>query len=338
MSADNQCTVTVNHGRLELRCRKGLTLFAALRVNRVFLPTGCGARGKCGQCRFRVLSGEGNPVTESEREMLSEEDLRAGYRLGCQFRLSDDVEIEMPESVLAARQFAAVVDSITPLTHDIRRFGFKLAPGETAPHIAGQYFNLMMKIPEAKVQAIRCFSFATPSTVVDRIDAIIRLNPKGLLTPHLFSQCRPGDETTLFAPYGDFHLLDTGAPAVWVAGGSGLSPFIGMLEDMVHAGRQDKPVHLFFGAVNPDDLYYLEHLKEISRQCPWFRFTPALSGGKTCDDCRDYGLITDVVAKHIDDASSMEGYLCGSPGMIGACIDVLLSKGMSRNNIFFDRF
>ncbi len=38
------------------------------------------------------------------------------------------------------------------------------------------------------------------------------------------------------------------------------------------------------------------------------------------------------------DATDMEGYLCGSPGMIGACVKLLTEKGMRRDCIYYDRF
>ena len=49
-------------------------------------------------------------------------------------------------------------------------------------------------------------------------------------------------------------------------------------------------------------------------------------------------LITEVVDRHVTDGSNVEAYLCGSPGMIDACIRVLLSKGVAEENIYYDKF
>lgn len=334
----NTCVVDLNRGRLKLECRAGMTVFAALRTHKIYLPTGCGAKGQCGQCHVRLLSGDVNPPTENEIRLVSELDRSAGMRLGCQMRLSGDIGIEVQESVFHARQYKAKIASITPLTHDIRRFSFSLEDGETIPHQAGQFINLMARIPGEKVQAVRCFSFATPASVVDHIDAIIRRTPNGAMTRHLFETAAEGDEVTIFAPFGEFHLRDSDKPCIWIAGGSGLSPFLGMLQDMIDKGIANRPVHLFFGAVNPSDLYYVELFRETAAKNPWFKYTPALSGNVQCPECIDYGLITDVVAKRVDSAEGCEGYLCGSPGMVGACIKVLTGKGMCREDIFFDRF
>lgn len=338
MSEIKQCVVDVNRGKMRLDCRAGMTMFAALRTHGVFLPTGCGARGICGQCKFTLLSGEANPHTDSEMQLIPEEDREAGVRLGCQTRLTSDLSISVPDHVFGAREHAVTIDAVTPLTHDIRRFGLALKPGDRIPHQAGQFVNLIAKIPEPRVQAIRCFSFATPSSVEDRIDIIVRLNPKGVMTPYLFNQAKVGDELKVIAPFGEFRLRDGDAPCVWIAGGSGLSPFLGMLQDMIDKGCDNRRVHLFFGAVKPNDLYYVELFNEMSKTHPWFTFTPALSGDERCAVCQDYGLITDVVRNRVADARGCEGYLCGSPGMIGACITVLTEKGMPREKIYYDRF
>lgn len=332
------CTVDLNNGARTVECRQGMTLFAGLRTNKIFLPTGCGAKGLCGQCRVKVLSGPVNPHTESEVALISEASRAGGVRLGCQLRLEGDLRLEVTEPVLRARQFKAAITGITELTHDIRRFTFTLADGETVDHEAGQFINVMVKIPETKSMVVRCFSFATPSSVKDRIEAIIRLNPNGVMTPYLFNRAKVGDEATLFAPFGTFRLSDTRSPCIWIAGGSGLSPFLAMAQDMIDKGIDYRPVQLFFGAVLPGDLYYLDVLTDIMARHSWFKFIPALSGPEKSPRCADYGLVTDVVLRHVKDAAASEGYLCGSPGMVGACIKVLTGYGMAADKIYFDRF
>lgn len=332
------CTVDLNDGRMKLECRTGMTLFAALRANKLYLPTGCGARGQCGQCKVTLLSGPANLMTDSEARLIPEDERAAGKRLGCQLRLSGDIAIELPEYVFGAGPHQTTLASITDLTHDIKRFSFALEPGDVIPHRAGQFINLAAAIPGTAGQTIRCFSFATPSSVTDRVDIIVRKNPAGVLTPYMFDGMRVGNPATLYAPFGDFHLRDGNEPCIWIAGGSGLSPFLGMVQELIERNNTTRPVHLFFGAVNPEDLYYIDLLGAIAEQYDWFTFTPALSGDKRVACCQEYGLITDVVARRVDDASGLAGYLCGSAGMIAACLDVLSKKGMQRRNIHYDRF
>ncbi len=331
------CAIDVNNGKAKLSCRAGMTLFAALRSNGILLPTGCGARGQCGQCKVTLAGGSAGLMTDSEAKLIPEPERAAGKRLACQLRLEGDLAVAIPEYVFGAKEHSVTLADITPLTHDIKRFGFSLGGGDAIPHRAGQFLTLIAKIPDQPGQVMRCFSFATPSGVVDRVDIIVRRTPHGIMTPYLFEQAKPGDPFRIIAPYGEFYLRDGASPAVWIGGGSGLSPFMGMVQDLLDKGEK-RPVHLFFGAVAPRDLYYAEYLRGIAEQHDWFTFTPALSGDERTDLCRDYGLITDIVAQYTGDASGSEAYLCGGPGMIAACVKLLTEKGMRRDRIFYDRF
>ncbi|MCC8108491.1 MAG: 2Fe-2S iron-sulfur cluster binding domain-containing protein, partial [Planctomycetes bacterium] len=115
--ATNTCTVTLNKGQKVLQCRKGMSLFAALRVNGVLLPTGCGARGLCGQCKVVVNSGETDLFTDNEVRLISELERAAGRRLACQLRLVGDIDVTVPEYVFDAREHADTMPAMPPLTH-----------------------------------------------------------------------------------------------------------------------------------------------------------------------------------------------------------------------------
>ncbi len=337
MSEQKIFTVDINEGARAVPCRAGMTLFAALRTKGILLPTGCGARGQCGQCKVTLLRGDAGLMTDSEARLIPEAERAAGKRLACQLRPEGDIAVRIPDYVFGAKEHNAVLEEITPLTHDIKRFGFAIEPGDASPHRAGQFLTLVAKIPGQQGRTMRCFSFATSPRTVDRADIIVRRTQHGVMTPFLFEQAKQGDEFRIIAPYGDFYLRDGDAPCVWIGGGSGLSPFMGMLQDLLDRGAK-RPIHLFFGAVYPKDLYYVDLLNKIAREHDWFRFTPALSGDERCEFCTDYGLITDVVGKHVGDASGAQGYLCGGPGMIAACVKLLTEKGMNRDAIFYDRF
>jgi len=51
------------------------------------------------------------------------------------------------------------------------------------------------------------------------------------------------------------------------------------------------------------------------------------------------GLITEVLNRNLEAGQKqMQAYLCGPPPMIDAAIPVLVSKGISEDRIFFDKF
>ncbi len=81
-------------------------LFLAAAACGIVLEQPCGALGTCGACRVRVAAGVAVPGS-LDRELLSEEDLRNGWRLACRLVVDGPVTIEVPPSArsLAGKSF-----------------------------------------------------------------------------------------------------------------------------------------------------------------------------------------------------------------------------------------
>ena len=95
----------------------------------------------------------------------------------------------------------------------------------------------------------------------------------------------------------------------------------------------------FFGAKASKDLFYVDVMRDIQSKHENIRFIPALSEPDPADKWDgEKGLITEVMARNLPDASNTECYLCGSPGMIDACIKVLKAKEAAEEMIFYDKF
>lgn len=80
----------------ELVVKGGNTLLASLLDNGYFIPSACGGKGTCGYCRVRVPEG-GGPVLPTEEPFLTREQLISNYRLACQVRVRDDMEVRIPD-------------------------------------------------------------------------------------------------------------------------------------------------------------------------------------------------------------------------------------------------
>ena len=100
-----------------------------------------------------------------------------------------------------------------------------------------------------------------------------------------------------------------------------------------------RKVKYFFGARAVRDLYYTEELMELQIEYPNFEYIPALSEPLEEDNWKGAtGLITDVLDRMVGDLSNHEAYLCGSPGMINACINVLNKHDIKKENVYYDKF
>ncbi|WP_051275682.1 2Fe-2S iron-sulfur cluster-binding protein [Aestuariibacter salexigens] len=88
-------TIAVNlqHGeRIQVQVSANDTLLDGLACAQLYLPSICGGGGTCGKCRFNT--SQQLSITSADRERISAQDLRAGYRLGCQHLASEVQDIE----------------------------------------------------------------------------------------------------------------------------------------------------------------------------------------------------------------------------------------------------
>ncbi len=179
---------------------------------------------------------------------------------------------------------------------------------------------------------------ASVSSGVGHIELEIRLVPNGICTTYVHKHLKEGDTVIVNGPYGDFFLRNTERPIICIAGGSGMAPIKSILLDMADKGSTRK-ARYFFGARSARDLFLLEEMQALESKMADFKFIPALSEPQPEDNWKgEIGLITDVVRRMAEEAPEGEAYLCGSPGMIDACIKVLRELGMPEERIYYDKF
>ncbi|MCR3905490.1 MAG: 2Fe-2S iron-sulfur cluster binding domain-containing protein [Tenericutes bacterium] len=309
------------------------TVLNTLSEHKIFIPSACGGKATCGLCKFKLIDG-GEPKP-TELPFLSKQELKDGIRLSCQVKVSDNMKIEIPKELLNAKEYKTKVIHIEDLTHDIKLVRFKLIEPEEMVFKPGQYAQL--KVPGLDV--IRAYSIASHPKETKQIELIIRQVPKGLATTFVHKALEVGDKIILTGPYGDFYLQEESErEMICIAGGSGKAPIRSILYYLRDQGMPRK-VRYFFGAVTKKDLYYTEEFKQLSKEFPNFEYIPALSAPDPDDDWDgEVGLITEVVDRHTKDLTEAEAYLCGSPGMINACIKVLENHNIRQENVFFDPF
>jgi Na+-transporting NADH:ubiquinone oxidoreductase subunit F len=336
-------SVVINGGKKKLSIRGGASLLSTLAAEGVFVPSACGGKGSCGACKCRVLTELG-PILPTEAPYLSPDEIAGGFRLACQVKVKKDLEIALPEELFSARKLATRVEKLRDLTYDIKEVLFSLDGGRI-DFQPGQYVQLVVppydKVPES-VQ--RAYSMSSRPSDSGHVELLVRLVPGGIATTWVHKRLKEGERVELVGPFGEFRVRDTPAAMVCVAGGSGMAPFKSILYHMKETGSwPDKEVWYFFGARTTKDMFYLEELRELERAMPRFHLVPALSEpreGEAWDGER--GLITEVLDRYfqsrIAKEGPKEGYLCGSPGMINACIAVMKKNGIAEGDIFFDKF
>ncbi|HUU43518.1 MAG TPA: 2Fe-2S iron-sulfur cluster binding domain-containing protein [Planctomycetota bacterium] len=332
------CTIDINGGDRKLEIKGGRTLLASLMAEGIFIPSACGGRGTCAYCKLKVTAG-GGPVVPTEVPLLSQEEIADDVRLSCQVKVRNDVAIGVPEELFLVREYTGVVEKITDLTHDMKGLRIRLVEPDTIEFETGRYIQLETPAYGDNPEAVyRAYSIASPPSEQHAIELIIRLVPEGICTTWVFTILKEGDGVRFNGPYGKFGLTDTEREMVWIAGGSGLAPFRGMIRHLKEK-KIARKCTFFFGALAKRDLFLVDELHALEKEMKNFRFIPALS--EPADDDHwdgETGLITEVVDRNTDDLSEAECYLCGSGGMIKASIKVLEAKGAKKERIYYDAF
>lgn len=297
--------------------------------------------GSCGQCRCRLVSGKIKPLSDFSY-VLTGEEIDAGMILACQTSLRSDVEIEvdlenpiMPTS--KPKTINGVIANTKSLTHDILEITIRLDE-EMPAYLAGQYAELSAF--GLNIQP-RSYSFARAPEKEEKnsVTFFIRYVPDGEFTSWLHLADRQGARVTLTGPYGSFWLRNTNAQVLCIAGGSGMAPIKALLEHMLSQGMNRQVTYLF-GARTQKDLYCLDEMNQIKALGNgFFNFVPVLS--QEPDDSNWNGLrgkCIDALPSYNLSLHETQAYLCGPPGMIDGAIEMLTQNGMSKENIFYDKF
>ncbi|NCN05170.1 MAG: 2Fe-2S iron-sulfur cluster binding domain-containing protein [Spirochaetales bacterium] len=335
--------ININNGKKSLKVKGGSPLLGTLAEKDIFIPSACGGRGSCGACKVQVLSDVG-PHLPTEIPYLTKEEQAQNVRLSCQIKLKAGIEIQIPEALFNIRKLKTKVKKITSVTHDIREVLLEVPEGTDLPYVPGQYGQF--EVPpydKIKEPTQRAYSFSSNPNDKKHLEFLIRLVPGGIVTSYVHQHLKEGQTINVVAPVGEFHVHDTGAQMICVAGGSGMAPFKSIFANMVDSGEIDKrEVWYFFGARTTKDIFYLDWLSELEKKYPTFHFIAALSEPQEGDGWTgETGLITDVLHKYLTTVISegnKEGYLCGSPGMLDACMAVMRKNNMQEDKIYFDKF
>jgi Na+-transporting NADH:ubiquinone oxidoreductase subunit F len=330
--------IIFNDGEKVLDAEEGRPLLFTAMSHKVFIPSACGGRASCGQCRVRVLTGAPGHVPE-ERAVLRAEEMVRGVHLACQLVVREDVRIELPEGYLGARQYRARVAAMRDLAKDMREVDLELVEPDRMTFQAGQYVQFLRPGSENDSRPLyRAYSMASPPSRAGCLSLLFARIPGGECTSYVFDQLRMAEMVTINGPFGQFHLRESDRQILLIAGGSGIAPIRAMLADMAEKGTR-RPVTFFFSAHTTADLVYREEMRALESRLPGFRFIPVLSRPLPAEHWTgEKGGLPAALIRLLPALDDHEAYLCGGPGLIDASINALKSRGLAPDMIFFDKF
>jgi NADH:ubiquinone oxidoreductase, Na(+)-translocating, F subunit len=132
----------------EIDAAMGGTLLSTLQSSGIFLSSACGGGGTCGQCRCRVVEG-GGEILPTEVGFFTRKEIKDHWRLGCQTKVKDDLNIWVPEEVFGVKEWECEVVSNYNVASFIKEFVVKLPAGEHLNFKPGSYIQI--QVPKYRV-------------------------------------------------------------------------------------------------------------------------------------------------------------------------------------------
>ncbi|HLV76601.1 MAG TPA: benzoate 1,2-dioxygenase electron transfer component BenC [Marinobacter sp.] len=315
-----------------ITCNEGETVLDAAYRAQINLPMDC-SDGVCGTCKGSCHQGEFDMGDEYIDEALSDEEAAQGMVLTCQMVPSTDCVVEIPaaSSLCSKSANQAVTGTVTEVCLlSPTAIELKVTANADIGFLPGQYVNIQVPGTEQ----VRAYSFSSRPGSRD-LCFLIRNVPDGLMSSWLVGSARAGDEITLTGPMGVFYLRPVQRPVLMLAGGTGLAPFLAMLESLREKGC-DQPVHLIYGVTHDDDLVAVAQLEQFAGAIEHFSFTTVVASEQSSHPRKGY------VTNHMDEAPINDGdvdvYLCGPPAMVDAVLGYFQAQGIEPHSFHYEKF
>jgi len=200
------------------------------------------------------------------------------------------------------------------------------------PFLAGQYIALSLEV--GPVRTSRPYSLSSPPNQTGYYDLTVRRVESGLVSNYLLDRLQRGDRLEGSGPAGHFYYnpLFHDPVMVCLAGGSGITPFMSMIQETVDCGL-DRTVHLFYGVKRLEDAIFHERLTRLSERVETIHYVPVIE-----DPPASFrgarGLITgDLIKETLGDVAGKTFYICGPQAMYDFCIPELAKLGVPRRKI-----
>ena len=309
----------------------GGTLLNTLSAEGIFISSACGGGGTCAQCICQIHSG-GGQILATELNHISRRDAKEDWRLACQVKVREDMEITVPDEIFSIQKWECSVKSNENVATFIKELVLELPSGENLNFQAGGFIQI--DIPEYELDfnefdiedeyhedwdkfniwnlkgkntepQFRAYSMANHPAEGNIIMLNVRIAtpppalwndaPPGIASSYMFN-LKAGDKVTISGPYGDFFIKDSDREMVYIGGGAGMAPMRSHLFHLFHTLETGRKVSFWYGARSKREMFYDDDFKAIQQKYPNFSYNVALSDPVPGDNWEGYkGFIHQVL-------------------------------------------
>ena len=218
------------------------------------------------------------------------------------------------------------------ISPEVRHFVFEVPEVETFAFIPGQFVSLSREFSGKKIT--RAYSIASAPRG-NQFEIGLNLMEDGFFSPFLF-QMSPGGTVETSAPLGYFVLKQPRREAIFVAAGTGITPFRSILEALPNE-PEPYPVTLLFGVRHQTTLLYRSEFEALAQHHSHFRFWPTLSRPEP-DWTGRTGYVQTHLVEAIGDRRDLDVYICGLKLMVDDVRAKLKALGFDRKQIVYEKY
>lgn len=142
------CTIKINNDdALTIHTPGGGTLLNALTSHGIPIPSPCGGKATCKQCKVQILEGANEPL-QTDIDSFTKRQLQEGWRLSCQAKIKGDLHVHVDEHALGVKEWEGTVISNENVATFIKELAVEIPVGEEVPYQSGGY--LQFHVPPFK--------------------------------------------------------------------------------------------------------------------------------------------------------------------------------------------
>ncbi|MDI6830149.1 MAG: FAD-dependent oxidoreductase [Actinomycetota bacterium] len=225
--------------------------------------------------------------------------------------------VERQASALHPRRLRLRVSEVIEETPSSRTLRLVPVEGGLPPFRAGQYINLFVEV--GGVRTSRPYSISS-APGKPYYDITVRRKAGGFVSPFLLDELAVGEVLESTGPCGNFYYepLTDGSDLVFLAGGSGVTPFMSMMREAAEKGLPLR-IHLLYGSRDPEDIIFRGELARLGAEhdnldIDFIISEPGEDWGGLC------GFIdAEMISGVLDGVEGKTFYICGPAEMYPFC-------------------
>ena len=211
---------------------------------------------------------------------------------------------------------------------------FRLVPKDNylPPFLSGQYIALFLEI--GGIRTSRPYSISSQPNQTGFYDITVRRVENGLVSNYLLDEVKRGDTLVSSGPAGNFYFnpLIHKKIMVCIAGGSGITPFMSMVREIIECGL-DRTVYLFYGNKTTDDVIFGSEFDRLDARFDNIHYIPVVEepSGGYAGAC---GFISrDLMQEVLENIEDKSFFICGPQGLYDFCLPQVADMGVPKRKI-----